>query len=62
VGPAPTVPGFTVDGHADQPARIHRRARSRGPFASHAQRFLIEARKPRWPGPPLTGEDSVRCQ
>jgi len=42
-----TVPGFTVDGYAEQLARMHRRIRSRGPFVSHAQRFLIEARKPR---------------
>jgi len=42
-----TVPGFTVDGYADQLARMHRRIRARGPFVSHAQRFLIEARKPR---------------
>jgi hypothetical protein len=42
-----TVPGFTVVGYADQLARMHRRIRSRGPFVSHAQRFLIEARKPR---------------
>ena len=40
-----TVPGFTVDGYADQLARMHRRIRSSGPFVSHAQRFLIEARK-----------------
>jgi SAM-dependent methyltransferase len=42
-----TVPGFTVDGYVDQLARMHRRIRSSGPFVSHAQRFLIEARKPR---------------
>jgi len=42
-----TVPGFTVDGYADQLARMHRRIRSSGPFVSHAQRLLIEARKPR---------------
>ena len=41
------VPGFTVDGYADRLARMHRRIRSRGAFVSHAQRFLIEARKPR---------------
>jgi hypothetical protein len=42
-----TVPGFTVDGYRDQLARMHERIRARGPFVSHAQRFLIEARKPR---------------
>jgi SAM-dependent methyltransferase len=42
-----TVPGFTVDSYAEQLARMHRRIRARGPFVSHAQRFLIEARRPR---------------
>ncbi len=42
-----TVPGFTADGYADQLARMHWRIRSSGPFVSHAQRFLIEARRPR---------------
>jgi SAM-dependent methyltransferase len=41
-----TVPGFTVDGYAGQLARMHERIQSQGPFVSHAQRFLIEARKP----------------
>jgi hypothetical protein len=45
-GPVPPA-GFTVDGYAGQLARMHRRIRSRGPFVSHAQRFLIEACKPR---------------
>jgi SAM-dependent methyltransferase len=40
-----TVPGFTVQGYLDQLARMHERILSRGPFVSHAQRFLIEARK-----------------
>jgi hypothetical protein len=26
---------------------MHERIRARGPFVSHAQRFLIDARKPR---------------
>jgi hypothetical protein len=52
-----TVPGFTVDGYTGQLARMHERILARGPFVSHAQRFLIEARKPRRPGPPRTGED-----
>jgi SAM-dependent methyltransferase len=42
-----TVPGFTVDGYAGRLAGMHERIRSQGPFVSHAQRFLIEARKPR---------------
>ena len=41
-----TVPGFTVQGYLDPLARMHERIVSRGPFVSHAQRFLIEARKP----------------
>jgi SAM-dependent methyltransferase len=42
-----TVPGFTVAGYRDQLARLHDRIQSEGPFVCHAQRFLIEARKPR---------------
>jgi SAM-dependent methyltransferase len=42
-----TVPGFTVDGYRDRLARMHERIRARGPFVSHAQRSLGEARKPR---------------
>ena len=41
-----TVPGFTVDGYYDQLARLHDRIQREGPFVAHAQRFLIEARKP----------------
>ncbi len=41
-----TVPGFTVEGYRDHLARLHDRIQSEGPFVSHAQRFLIEARKP----------------
>ena len=40
------VPGFTVARYRDRLAALHRRIRSEGCFASHAQRFLIEARKP----------------
>ncbi len=40
-----TVPGFTVDGYRDRLALLHERIESEGPFVSHAQRFLIEARK-----------------
>jgi hypothetical protein len=39
------VPGFTVDGYRDRLALLHERIESEGPFVSHAQRFLIEARK-----------------
>jgi hypothetical protein len=42
-----TVPGFTVEGYLVQLEQMHERIRSQGPFVSHAQRFLIEARKPR---------------
>ena len=42
-----TVPGFTVEGYVSQLERMHERIRARGSFVSHAQRFLIEARKPR---------------
>lgn len=42
-----TVPGFTVAAYRDQLVRLHDRIRSEGPFVCHAQRFLIEVRKPR---------------
>ena len=41
-----TVPGFTVAGYRDQLRKLHEQIRSAGPFVAHAQRFLIEARKP----------------
>jgi SAM-dependent methyltransferase len=41
-----TVPGFTAQGYIDRLAQMHERILSRGPFVSHAQRFLIEACKP----------------
>jgi SAM-dependent methyltransferase len=40
-----TVPDFTVDGYREQLARLHEHIQAHGPFVSHAQRFLIEARK-----------------
>jgi SAM-dependent methyltransferase len=40
------VPGFTVDGYRDRLAALHERILAEGPFVAHAQRFLIEARKP----------------
>ena len=41
-----TVPGFTVDGYRAQLALMHEHIRAHGSFVCHAQRFLIEARKP----------------
>ena len=41
-----TVPGFTVEGYRDQLRRLHGQIQAEGPFVAHAQRFLIEARKP----------------
>jgi SAM-dependent methyltransferase len=41
-----TVPGFTVTGYAEPIARMHAHIGAHGSFVCHAQRFLIEARKP----------------
>jgi SAM-dependent methyltransferase len=41
-----TVPGFTTAGYASQLARMHAHITEHGSFVSHAQRVLIEARKP----------------
>jgi SAM-dependent methyltransferase len=41
-----TVPGFTVGGYAEPLARMHAHIGEHGSFVCHAQRFLIEARKP----------------
>jgi SAM-dependent methyltransferase len=41
-----TVPGFTAAGYAEPLARMHEHIQATGSFVSHAQRFLIEARKP----------------
>jgi SAM-dependent methyltransferase len=41
-----TVPGFTVAGYREPLRRLHEKIRSEGPFVAHAQRLLIEARKP----------------
>jgi SAM-dependent methyltransferase len=49
------VPGFTVDRYRPQLAAIHDRIRASGPFVAHAQRFLIEARKPVRDGRPDRG-------
>ena len=41
-----TVPGFTVQAYQEPLRRMHERIQAEGPFVAHAQRFLIEARKP----------------
>ena len=41
-----TVPGFTVDAYLGRLAELHERIQAAGSFVCHAQRFLIEARKP----------------
>jgi hypothetical protein len=40
------VPGFTIEGYRERLAAMHERIRQEGPFVAHAQRFLVEARKP----------------
>jgi SAM-dependent methyltransferase len=40
------VPDFTVDRYRPRLAELHDRIQLEGSFAAHAQRFLIEARKP----------------
>lgn len=41
-----TVPGFSVAAYRPQLLRLHEKIQSDGPFVAHAQRALIEARKP----------------
>ena len=41
-----TVDDFSVERYRERLADLHRRIRRDGSFVSHAQRFLIEARKP----------------
>jgi SAM-dependent methyltransferase len=41
-----TVPGFTATGYRQQLTRLHHQIQTQGPFVAHAQRFLIQARKP----------------
>jgi hypothetical protein len=41
-----TVRDFSVERYRARLADMHRRIESEGSFVSHAQRFLIEARKP----------------
>jgi SAM-dependent methyltransferase len=40
------VPGFTVDDYRQRLAELHERIVTEGSFVAHAQRFLIEARRP----------------
>jgi SAM-dependent methyltransferase len=46
------VPGFTVEGYRARLAALHEHIEAHGPFVAHAQRFLIEARRPEVPVPP----------
>jgi SAM-dependent methyltransferase len=41
-----TIPGFSVAQYRRELAVLHERIQAEGSFVSHAQRFLIEARKP----------------
>lgn len=41
-----TVPGFTVDGYRDRLRAMDEQIQRDGCFVAHAQRFLIEARRP----------------
>lgn len=41
-----TVPEFSVARYRTELAALHKRIQAEGSFVSHAQRFLIEARKP----------------
>lgn len=40
------VPGFTVDQYRSRLAELHDRIQADGPFVAHAERYLIEARRP----------------
>ena len=42
---APVIPGFSVARYRGELAALHERIQADGSFVSHAQRFLIEARK-----------------
>jgi hypothetical protein len=41
-----TVPDFTVEKYRHRLAALHEQIQREGPFQAHAERFLIEARKP----------------
>jgi SAM-dependent methyltransferase len=55
-----TVPDFTVERYRDRLVRLHERIQAEGPFVAHAQRFLIEARKPRQLTARRSSEASLR--
>lgn len=42
-----TVPGFNVEAYRPRLRAMHEHIGRSGSFVSHAERFLIEARKPR---------------
>jgi SAM-dependent methyltransferase len=44
-----TIPGFSVTRYRGELAALHERIKAEGSFVSHAQRLLIEARKPETP-------------
>jgi hypothetical protein len=41
-----TVPGFAVDDYLPRLAAMHEHIGANGSFVAHAERFLIEARRP----------------
>jgi SAM-dependent methyltransferase len=41
------VPDFNSERYGEQLARLHHHIQTTGPFVTHAQRFLIEAQRPR---------------
>ena len=41
-----TIPGFSVARYRGELAALHERIQAKGSFVSHAQRFLVEVRKP----------------
>ncbi len=41
-----TVPSFSIDRYRDRLADLHAQIQRDGPFVAHAQRFLIEVRRP----------------
>lgn len=41
-----TVPDFSVSRYRERLAELHQQIRRDGPFVSHSQRVLVQARKP----------------
>ena len=41
-----TVPDFTIDRYRDRLGELHGQIQQRGHFLAHAERYLIEARRP----------------